>query len=390
VPARAAARPATKAAPKAALRTASSSSKAAAEPRPAAPPKKAAHAARTAATAQALPKGHAGHPEPAAKTAADKAADKKAGLALKLAPGTDASKSAHVAPAAATPPAAASEASKEKGSRKPKPPAKTMQVPAPMTDFLVKRELPDVRRIASAALLSEQARGITPPSSPSKQKEPERTDEQPVDATLIASSLSTDVHPRIEDNYDYTVLDDLVASGHCPSPTRMVNTGCSGGEAAVYFAKRGYSVVGIDSDRTAVGLARERAWLAGVEIDFMVGDLFETPNLLPAESFGLAIDRGAFYRLTDDRDRQRYLSNVRRLLFQGGVFYLSAGFFPLPDGAEKPGREKKKAQPKILLVREGGVVVNEVRQAGFEVAHRVLRHTADSGDYGELLLTLRK
>ena len=273
--------------------------------------------------------------------------------------------------------AAAKSPDRTKSSKKQKPPAKTMRVPAPMTDILIKRDLPDVRRVASAALLADTGRGISPPAPHGRTKEPERGGEPPVDASLIASSLASDIHPKIEDNYDYSVLEELAASKWCPSPTRMISTGCGGGEPAVFFAKRGFNVVGVDSDRTAVGLARERAWLAGVEIDFMVGDQFETPNLLPAESFGLAIDRGGFYRLADDRDRQRYLSNIRRLLFQGGVCYLSAGFFPLPEGVEKP-KGSKKAPPKILLVREGGMIVNEIRQAGFEMVHRVLRPTNDS------------
>lgn len=275
-----------------------------------------------------------------------------------------------------------------KASKKPKPPAKTMSAPPPQTEVLLKRELPDVRRVAGSVVSSDAARGIALPNQAPKSSHADRLDEPPVDAKLIAASLAADARPQIEDNYDYSVLDEFAKGGHCPSPTRMVNTGCGGGEAAVYFAKRGFNVVGIDSDRTAVGLARERAWLAGAEIDFMVGDLFETPNLLPAESFGLAVDRGAFYRFAEDRDRQRYLGNVKRLLFKGGIFLLSAGFFVLPDDDGKT--PKRKPNTKLLLVREGGVVVNEIRQAGFELVQRVLRVTADSGDFGELILTLRK
>jgi SAM-dependent methyltransferase len=348
-------------------------------PRPAAEPKSSAH--RAATVTKPAPTVAAKPTEPKA-TAKPPAANARGGIGIPIAP------SAMATPPAAPAPAAAEADKSGRASKKPKPPAKTMQVPAPLTDFLLKQAIPDVRRIASAALLSDNARGITPPGAQPRHKEPERTNEPRVDATLIASSLASDVHPKIEDNYDYSVLDEFAGSPWCPQPTRMINTGCGGGEAAVYFAKRGFNVVGIDSDRMAVGLARERAWLGGVEIDFMVGEQFETPNLLPAESFGLAVDRGAFYRLTDDRDRQRYLSNIRRLLFQGGVCFLSAGFFPLPEGYEKP--KSKKGPPKVLLVREGGVVVNEVRQAGFDPVHRVLRPTADSGEYGELLLTLKK
>lgn len=276
-------------------------------------------------------------------------------------------------------------APKPPAPKKPKPPAKTMQVPLPETAPLLTLALPDVRR-AMTTKRKDPVRGQLRPEPLSKSKD-EDEDGGPVDATLMMSSLAVDAAPKIEDNYDYSILDEFRGSRHCPGPTRVVNTGCGGGEAAVYFAKLGYKVVGIDSDRTAVGLARERAWLAGSDVDFMVGDQFETPNLLPAESFGLAIDRGAFYRLEDDRDRQRYLANVRRLLFQGGVLLLSAGFFPLSN---QTGKKAPRGGTKLLLAREGGVVVNELRQAGFELLHRILRKTADSGDYGELILYLKK
>jgi SAM-dependent methyltransferase len=278
---------------------------------------------------------------------------------------------------------------KAPAAKKPKPPAKTMQVPPPETTPLLMLDMPDIRRAKSAKKLLDFSRGqLRPEPNSSRQKDGEDGD-GPVDASLIMSSLAIDAAPKIEDNYDYSVLDEFRSSKHCPAPTRVVNTGCGGGEAAVYFAKLGFKVVGIDSDRVAVGLARERAWLAGQDVDFMVGDLFETPNLLPAESFGLSIDRGAFYRLEDDRDRQRYLANIKRLLFQGGVLLLSAGFFPFDD---KNGNKKTppRGGTKLLLAREGGVVVNELRQAGFELMHRILRKTADSGDYGELLLYLKK
>ena len=196
-------------------------------------------------------------------------------------------------------------AAKPPAPKKPKPPAKTMQVPLPQTAPLLTLELPDVRRASSTRKGADMSRGHLRPEPFSRSSRDAPEGGGPVDASLIMSSLAIDAAPKIEDNYDYSVLDEFRGSKLCPGPTRVVNTGCGGGEAAVYFAKLSYKVVGIDSDRTAVGLARERAWLAGADVDFMVGDLFETPNLLPAESFGLAIDRGAFYRLEDDRDRQR-------------------------------------------------------------------------------------
>ena len=82
------------------------------------------------------------------------------------------------------------------------------------------------------------------------------------------------------------------------------------------------------------------------------------------------------------------MRNIHRLLFQGGILYLSAGFFPL--GEDKRAARSRKGSEKILLAHEGGVVVNELQRSGFELLHRVLRQTMDSGEYGELLLYLRK
>jgi SAM-dependent methyltransferase len=255
-----------------------------------------------------------------------------------------------------------------------------------MTDVLITSDLPDVRRARIAEERQEGARGhLTPDAAAAAAKNSDWDD--PIDAGLMMSALAVDVSPKIEDNYDYSLLEEFEASAWCPRPTRMVNTACGGGEAAVHFAKRGFRCVGIDADRAQIGLARERAWLAGVDIDFMVGDLFETPNLLPAESFGLAIDRGGFSSLEDDRARQRYLANGRRLLFQGGVFLLSAGFFPVDE--DKKLRAKRQ-ESKVLLAREGGVVVGEMMQGGFQLLERVLRPTQDSGELAELLLYLRK
>ncbi len=365
-------------------------------------PKPKAKAAATAARPAAPPKSRQPGTEPLAdRPAATAEPDRSPQLEEQSGEGEAknaavAARSKRKKPAAAAPAPAPSEPvsetatavadGKKKRDKKPRPPAKTMQVPEPVREVLLLGDLPDVRRALSANRRRDGARGRLQPNSPDEQPSAEESRE-PLDAALIMNTLAVDVQPKIEDNYDYGVLDEFRDSGHCPRPTRMVNTGCGGGEASVYFAKLGFQCVGIDPDRSEVGLARERAWLAGVDIDFMVGDLFETPNLLPAESFGLAVDRGAFYQIDDERDRQRYLSNVKRLLFKGGILFLSAGFFPL-DGDAKARRPRKSG--RILLANEGGVVVQEMRSAGFEMIKRVLRQTADSGDLGELLLYMRK
>jgi SAM-dependent methyltransferase len=175
--------------------------------------------------------------------------------------------------------------------------------------------------------------------------------------------------PRFpEDDYDYGYLRDFLALGYAPRDCRAVVFGCGKGEEAVFFSERGYRVTGIDSDRNSIGLARERAWLNGRDIDFMIGDVFESAGLLPAESFGLASDRGVFRRIEGERERRRYLDLVRRLLLPGGVFLLPATEVG-PDRKVKTRTKRRKGQDD-LLVQEGGVVMGEILRAGLTIAGR--------------------
>jgi len=191
--------------------------------------------------------------------------------------------------------------------------------------------------------------------------------------------------PRFpEDDYDYSYLHDFLALDYVPRDCRAVVFGCGKGEEAVFFSERGYRVTGIDSDRSSIGLARERAWLNAREIDFMIGDVFDSANLLPAESFGLASDRGVFRRIKGERERRRYLDLLRRLLLPGGVFLLAATEVDLGKKV-KVARKRKKKQDD-LLVLEGGEVMGEVIRAGLTISGR--KHYPVPGQDGKAELLL--
>jgi len=191
-------------------------------------------------------------------------------------------------------------------------------------------------------------------------------------ATHRADALRSDpsrMAPRFpEDDYDYSYLQDFLALDYVPRDCRAVVFGCGKGEEAVFFSERGYRVTGIDSDRNSIGLARERAWLNAREIDFMIGDVFDSANLLPAESFGLASDRGVFRNIEGERERRRYLDLLRRLLLPGGVFLLSATVVDVGRKV-KVARKRRKKQDD-LLVLEGGEVMGEVIRAGLTISGR--------------------
>lgn len=209
----------------------------------------------------------------------------------------------------------------------------------------------------------------------------------------LAASMPRKPNPAFpEDHYDYTYLHDFLALDIVPRHCRAVVFGCGKGEEAVFLSERGYRVTALGSDRNDIGLARERAWLNNRDIDFMIGDVYDSSNLLPAESFGLATDRGFFRSLPGERERRLFLELVRRLLLPGGIFLLNAA--DVVVGRKAPTPRRRGRGQNDLLVQEGGVVMGEVIRSGLEIVGR--RHypvqdpAAGKAGRSHLLLCCRK
>ena len=96
---------------------------------------------------------------------------------------------------------------------------------------------------------------------------------------------------------------ELIASENFVSRGVLEATGCvmTNKYAEGYPGRRYYG--GCEFVDEVENLARERAWLNNRDVDFMIGDVFEISALLPAESFGLAIDRHVFRGIVGERER---------------------------------------------------------------------------------------
>lgn len=106
----------------------------------------------------------------------------------------------------------------------------------------------------------------------------------------------------------------LVSAGQ-----RALDIGCGSGVEAVFLAAEEVAVVGVDSSRVALELARLRAEQAGVTVDWRHGTAERLP--LPDNSIGFALDRGCFHAL-DQRRRRLYAKQVSRVLCPGGALLL--------------------------------------------------------------------
>jgi 2-polyprenyl-3-methyl-5-hydroxy-6-metoxy-1,4-benzoquinol methylase len=102
-------------------------------------------------------------------------------------------------------------------------------------------------------------------------------------------------------------------------PARVLELGCGDGVNSVFMASRGCAVTAIDLSPTALEMAREKQREAGVEVEFIAGDVFA---LEPGpEPYDFVFDRGLLHHLPVFRFED-YKDMVADRLTPGGLFHL--------------------------------------------------------------------
>jgi SAM-dependent methyltransferase len=116
----------------------------------------------------------------------------------------------------------------------------------------------------------------------------------------------------------------------------VLELGVGTGRIAIPIAADGIRVVGVDSSPGMLEVARERAALAGVQLDVRLGDMRDPPV---DETFPLVtIPFRSLLHMQTDADRRSTLRAVRRLLAADGRFVFDV-FAPAPDDiADTHGR----------------------------------------------------
>lgn len=120
-------------------------------------------------------------------------------------------------------------------------------------------------------------------------------------------------------------LRDLVESGRISPEThpRVADLGCGQGEAAVYLARHGFQVVGVDFSPVALRRARAAAARAGVadRCRFVEGDL-TAPRIPGVDGpFNVIIDLGTLDDL-QGASRKAMARTVKRLSGPGALYFL--------------------------------------------------------------------
>ena len=104
---------------------------------------------------------------------------------------------------------------------------------------------------------------------------------------------------------------------------RTLDLGCGTGTQSVYMARSGWEVTAIDAVPRPLSKARARAEAAGVNVDWILGDVARLGRLDLTPGFTLVFDRGCFHGL-DDAQRSACADTVTNLAAPGATLLMMA------------------------------------------------------------------
>jgi SAM-dependent methyltransferase len=100
-------------------------------------------------------------------------------------------------------------------------------------------------------------------------------------------------------------------------PGPLLDIGCGAGSNALWLARRGFTVTGLDISPGAIAAAQRRAKASGLSVVFLEGDALALP--FGRGTFRAVTDIGCFHTLPVNL-RERYVKEVHRVLRPGGTY----------------------------------------------------------------------
>jgi SAM-dependent methyltransferase len=149
-------------------------------------------------------------------------------------------------------------------------------------------------------------------------------------------------------------------------PGRALDLACGEGRNALWLAERGWHVTAVDYSTVAITKARDRAALAGSEVDFVCADLLDYSP--PEGAFDLVL---VLYLQLPAEERRLVLSRAEAAVAPGGTFLLIG--HDLVNSTEGVGGP---SDPGLLYTPEQ--IVDEVPSLDVERAERMLRDVSDA------------
>lgn len=149
-----------------------------------------------------------------------------------------------------------------------------------------------------------------------------------------------------------------------PPTNPILDLGCGSGDLAIYLAKLGYQVFGIDFVQSAIDSAQSKVVALPPEtrqmVIFQVGDALK-PSLLQ-KKFGAVVDSG-FYHLFNAEQCEQLIREIASILLPKGRYYLHefAIEFPGPNVPRQVTADELRAR----FTSDQGWCIKEIQSVQF-------------------------
>lgn len=160
------------------------------------------------------------------------------------------------------------------------------------------------------------------------------------------------------------LLVDMIEAVVIP-PGRTLEIGCGTGTNAIFLARHGFDVLGVDSSEVAINKARAKAHgqCRFEVIDFLAA----TPTGGP---FEFVFDRGCFHVFDDESDRARFAQKVSAELVEGGLWLSLVGS---TEGGPRDQGPPRRSAREVMNAIEPWLEIVQLRSAEFTVFEEHLK-----------------
>ncbi len=142
---------------------------------------------------------------------------------------------------------------------------------------------------------------------------------------------------------------------------RALDVGCGTGTNALWLARQGFAVLGLDISSAAIEKARAKAGTAVLDCRFATADFLR--DALTDGPFDLVFDRGCFHVFDKAEDRARFVERVASLLERDGRWLSLIGS---TEGPERDSGPPRRSAHDIVGAIEPKLEIVELRSIEFQ------------------------
>ena len=149
-------------------------------------------------------------------------------------------------------------------------------------------------------------------------------------------------------------------------PGRALDIGCGTGTNAIWLAKQGFDVTGVDLSKTAIERAESKRAKEDVDCRFLVADFLL--EQIPGAPFDFVYDRGCFHVFDSAEERSRFASRVRDALGSQGIWHSLIGS---TDGPPRDIGPPRRSAADIVAAVEPRFEILELRSTVLDAEHNL-------------------